>query len=307
MQIVCNVDGTIRWTATVFNSASCQTVGAYAVPLIATRSNGRLFTAQIQVGTMTFQPGTNLVQGDFCYASPPNVRSMQAYFALLTNSCRDSAASNVIAPCPVRPTCPLLFPDVQPDHKFYTEITSLAALDVVSGYEDGTFRPEQSMTRGASVKVLVQAFDISLEPSRVAHFSDVPPGSPYFAYIEAAYKKSLVNGYADGTFKAEQAITRGALVKMVVQAAGWELVHPQKPTFSDVTPDSPFYPYVEAAAKHVLLDNVAAAGGSFQADNKATRGESAAIIARAMPPPTSDLPKHLEAHLKQLLAGQVKE
>jgi len=50
------------------------------------------------------------------------------------------------------------------------------------------------------------------------HFSDVPQDSVYYAEVETAYRKGLVNGYEDGTFRPEQPITRGALVKMVVQA-----------------------------------------------------------------------------------------
>jgi len=152
--------------------------------------------------------------------------------------------------------------------------------------------------------MLVQAFNIPLDPTSTPHFSDMPQDSLYFAYVEAAYKKGLVNGYKDGTFRPEQAISRGALVKMVVQATGWELVKPTKPTFSDVSADSPLNPYVETAAAHGLLRDMAVADGSFQAGKDATRGETAAIIARAMPSPTSDLPTSLETRLKQLLDGK---
>lgn len=248
-----------------------------------------------------------LVRGDFCYQFAPNTRSVQAYFGLQTNSCSDFAPSNTISPCPVRPTCSLTFQDVPPEYKFYDEIMSLEALKVVSGYGDSTFRPEESMTRGEAVKTLVLAFDIPTGASSVAHFSDVPPNAPFFAYVEAAYKKGLVGGYKDGTFKPEQAITRGALVKIVVQAAGWELVKPQNPTFSDMTLDSPLYSYVETAVAHGLLDDVAVAGGSFQSDMAATRGESAAMIARAMSSSTSDLSESVKTLIRKLLEDQAKQ
>jgi hypothetical protein len=196
---------------------------------------------------------------------------------------------------------------VQPDHKFYNEIMSLSALNIASGYEDGSFRPQKNMTRGAVAKMLIQAFDIPVETSSTPHFSDVPQDSPYFPYVEAASKQGLVSGYKDGTFKLEQAITRGALAKMVVQAAGWELVKPEKPTFTDVSADSPFYSYVETVVVHGILTDVAASGGSFQADKDATRGASAAMVARAMPLPISNLPKRLEALLGKLLEGQAQK
>jgi hypothetical protein len=267
-----------------------------------------LLIVQIQPGTRTFQPGTNLVQGDFCYQFAPNTQSVQAYFTLVTNSCLDSAPSNSMAPCPVMPACPLAFRDVQSGHKFYNEIMSMAALNAVTGYEDGTFRPDEKMTRGQAVKALVQAFaiprDTGSEANSVAHFSDVPQGSPYFEYIEAAYRAGLVSGYKDGTFKPEQVITRGAVVKLAVEAAGWELVKPLQPTFTDVSANSLLYLYVETAASHGILDDVASPGDSFQADKAATRGESAAMIIRARPSPTSDLPESLEALLGKLLESK---
>lgn len=254
------------------------------------------------------------MEGDFCYQFTPTTQSVQAYFALLTDACLDAAASNTIAPCPVTPTCALIFPDVQPRQKFYNEIMSLAALKVVSGYGDSNFRPNDGMTRGLAAKVLVRAFNLPLEAPVDAgngpHFNDVPQDSPYYAEVEAAYRKGLVDGYKDGTFRPEQVITRGALVKMVVQAAvevsGWELVQPTRPTFTDVSADSPFYIYVETAAAHNILARVATSGANFQVEKEATRGESAALIARAMPALVANLPESLEDLLKGLLGATMR-
>ena len=307
VQIACNVDGTIHWTANVLNSAPCQTKGAYAVPLVANLVDGTSLVVQVQLGTMTFQPGNNLVQGDFCYQFTPTTQSVQAYFGLLTNSCVAYDSSVPMAPCPMTPACPLSPSDAQPDHKFYNEIMSLAALGVVSGYGDGTFKPDASIKRGQAVKLLVQAFNIPLVSSKEPRFSDVPGSSRYYTYVEAAYNSGLVSGYKDGTFKPDQTITQGAALKMVVQAAGWELVEPERPSFTDVSADSPFYPYVEAATAHDILTDIALAGGAFDPGNEATRGETAAMIARAMPSPLSNLPNSLESMQKQLLDGSAQK
>jgi S-layer homology domain len=233
---------------------------------------------------------------------------MQASFTLLSSSsCLLSGLSGAIAPCPVQPACAVLFPDVPSDYKFYNEIMSLASLNVVAGYADNTFRPEKTMTREAALKTLVQAFDIPLDVTSPQHFSDVPPVSPYFVYVEAAYKAGLISGYSDGTFRPEEAITRGALVKMVVQAAGWAVVKPAKPTLGDVDANSPFYPYVETAAAHAILDNIAVARGSFEPGKAATRGESAAMIARSMSSAGPALPPEVEAQLKKTLQGGVQK
>src|SRR5205814_3264603 len=105
VQIACNADGTTHWTATVFNMSASQIVAAHAAVLWVHTSPSPL-PVQRRVGTTTFQPGTNVVQGDFCYSSG---LPMHATFALLTSSCIAYAASGTIAPCPVQPTCPLPF------------------------------------------------------------------------------------------------------------------------------------------------------------------------------------------------------
>src|SRR5439155_18199129 len=119
--------------------------------------------------------------------------------------------------------------------------------NAISGYADGTFKPSNTATRAQVAKVIVLAFGLPLEPAGTQHFSDVPADSPLFMYIETAYSRGILSGYADGTFKPNAGVTREEIARMVIQAAGLPLLNPSRASFSDVPENSTFYQYIETA------------------------------------------------------------
>jgi hypothetical protein len=118
-------------------------------------------------------------------------------------------------------------------------------------------------------------------PTRTAcpiQFTDVPADSTFYPFIQCLACRGLLGGYADGTFRPGNAVTRGQLAKLVANAAGW--TEPVTgPTFSDVAPGSTFYAYVERAAAHGAVGGYA--DGTFRPGNTATRGQTAKIVSNA--------------------------
>src|SRR5207245_994125 len=94
------------------------------------------------------------------------------------------------------------------------------------------------------------------------HFTDVATDNPYYTYIETAYSRGIVSGYGDGSFRPYSDVTRGQVAKIVVQAAGLQLVNPDKPTFSDVPTGSTFYSYIQTAYSNGVLAGYA--DGTFK-------------------------------------------
>jgi hypothetical protein len=107
-------------------------------------------------------------------------------------------------------------------------------------------------------------------------FADVEWNSTFYVYIRALTCRGVVNGYADGTYRPGASLTRGQMAKIVVNAAGWPLVNPQNPTFSDVLTDHPFYVFVETAYAHGVISGY---GDTFRPGNDVTRGQIAKIVA----------------------------
>jgi hypothetical protein len=66
--------------------------------------------------------------------------------------------------------------------------------------------------------MIVYAFGWALNTPRGPHFSDVPTSNPFYAYIETAFNRAIITGYADGTFRPNASVTRAQLSKMLYLA-----------------------------------------------------------------------------------------
>jgi hypothetical protein len=179
--------------------------------------------------------------------------------------------------------CSVSFSDVNPPDYFYVPVMYLACHSVISGYADGTFRPYNDTTRGQLSKIVVLAEGWQLDCPLPGHFTDVPPTDPFFCYIETAYSHQIISGYADGTFRPGNNVTRGQLCKIVVLAEGWTDNCPPSGHFSDVPPDHPFFCYIETAFAHGIISGYA--DGTFRPGNSATRGQISKIVYEAITAP----------------------
>jgi hypothetical protein len=111
------------------------------------------------------------------------------------------------------------FSDVAASDEFASYIETAYANGLVSGYEDGTYRPANNVTRGQLAKIVVQAAKLKLDNPESATFSDVAVGSTFYRYIETAYSHGLLSGYPDGTFRSGLEASRGQVCKVTMNAA----------------------------------------------------------------------------------------
>jgi hypothetical protein len=115
------------------------------------------------------------------------------------------------------------FSDAPPTSPFYREIESAYNANIISGYADGTFRPNTYVTRGQLSKIVVQAavfrFGWTLDNPAIPTFIDVPPGSPFYEYIETAVCHGVISGYADHTFRPGNYAIRAQIAKIVCRTS----------------------------------------------------------------------------------------
>ncbi len=90
--------------------------------------------------------------------------------------------------------------------------------NVITGYQNGTFRPADNVTRGQLSKIIVLYRAWALVDPLVPSFTDVPVGSTFYAFIETAKWHGIVSGYGDGTFHPADPALRGQLSKMLYMA-----------------------------------------------------------------------------------------
>lgn len=120
------------------------------------------------------------------------------------------------------------YSDVKNTDEYFDSIMLLSKLDVMGGYEDGTFRPDNLVTRAEFSKLIITA--LGSAESAIAEsvqgcdtiFSDVTGSHWAAGYISAAAANGIINGMGDGTFAPEGNITYAQAMKMLVCAVGYE-------------------------------------------------------------------------------------
>jgi hypothetical protein len=132
-------------------------------------------------------------------------------------------------------------------------------------------------------------------------FVDVPAGQPFVTYIHWLACRGIISGYSCGApnepcpglyFRPDADVTRGQLLKMVVNSAGWPLLNPATPTFADVGPDNAFYTFIETGVSHGIISGYDCGGPGepclppenrryFRPAAGITRGQLSKVIALA--------------------------
>lgn len=115
------------------------------------------------------------------------------------------------------------FADVKSGEWYASYIAYLEKYNVIKGYADGTFRPDAPVTRAEFVAMAVRYYGIFNDVQKTGctvKYTDVEKS--YWAYDDIAYAKNIgwLNGYADGTFKGDNNITRAEVVTVVNRATG---------------------------------------------------------------------------------------
>ena len=108
---------------------------------------------------------------------------------------------------------------------YETAVERLAALEILKGYEDGTFKPGQTITRAEFATVVVRS--LGLESSAKAsmgstNFNDVASNHWASGYINIASGLKVINGRGDGVFDPEAPVKYEEAVTMIVRALGYE-------------------------------------------------------------------------------------
>lgn len=147
------------------------------------------------------------------------------------------------------------FSDLALDHWARREIRFLVEEGIVRGYPDGTFRPENQVTRAEFAKlVLLSSLNrkASYFPS-VPTFPDVPSSHWAFGYVEACAKLGWIAGYPDGKFEPENSVSKAEALKIIVLARELPLSVHAKDAFLDCDEEDWFFSFVQTALSFNIL------------------------------------------------------
>lgn len=174
------------------------------------------------------------------------------------------------------------FPDVQ-GHWARSFIEGLAARNIISGYPDGSFRPDQSVTRAEFAAILRKAFRKEAVRGEM-NFTDIPANFWGITAIQEAYKTGFLSGYPDGSFRPEQKISR--LETLVSLASGLKLSTSQDISLASFYDDADSIPsYATSQLAAATANRIVVNGGNLKMlspNQVATRADVAAFIYQSL-------------------------
>ncbi len=101
-------------------------------------------------------------------------------------------------------------------------VTVLSGLNILTGYEDGSFKPEATITRAEFATIVIRMLGLAETATGGSTvFPDVAADFWANGYIALATQQGIVNGYPDGTFRPEDPVKYEEAIKMVVAALGY--------------------------------------------------------------------------------------
>lgn len=129
------------------------------------------------------------------------------------------AVSLVVSPLP-SDAATKTFPDVKQDFWAAKEIYSLVEKGIINGFEDNTYKPNQSIIRGHVAHLLTDALELPV-PSNLKSFEDVSEKSFYAKGAAATKAAGIFEGYAN-KFDPTGVLTREQMASVIVRAFGLE-------------------------------------------------------------------------------------
>ena len=163
------------------------------------------------------------------------------FFRLLTDEARDKFWTETNS-----------YSDVAETAWYNNAVSTLSRMGILGGYEDGTFRPNASITRAEFAKIAVSFFeyeDISAENI----FTDVAAGSWYESFVAVAAKLGLIEGYAGNVYRPNESITRAEACTIINRTLGRApdadhlLPESQMNTWPDNRPGTWYYAQLQEA------------------------------------------------------------
>lgn len=101
-------------------------------------------------------------------------------------------------------------------------VNVLTALGVVDGYEDGTYKPEQTVTRAEMAKLVITALGVSdYASATTSRYTDMTNAGWAIPFVEYASNLNIINGYGNGMFGPNDTVTYEQAATMIVRALGY--------------------------------------------------------------------------------------
>ncbi|MFD0715900.1 S-layer homology domain-containing protein [Paenibacillus sp. GCM10027626] len=164
-------------------------------------------------------------------------------------------------------------------HWAESSIKKAVAQQIVSGYANNTFRPDNPVTRAEFIVMLANALKLEGEGQSLTFTDRERIGSWAAKSVAQALEKGIVKGYADGSFRPNATITRMEMAAMIARAIELPLAADAKTGFAD---DSEISQWAKSAVEAIRQEGIAVGrnGNRFVPNATATRAETVVMLLR---------------------------
>ncbi len=140
--------------------------------------------------------------------------------------------------------------------------------------------PNSTTTRAQMAVFLITAIERgnSFSYSTTPYFTDVPPSSAYFKFIQKLRDLGITNGCSPTTYCPNDSVTRAQMAVFIIASryGATPFTFPSTPYFTDVAPASPFFPFVQKMAQSGITSGCAP--GTYCPDQVLTRGQMGVFV-----------------------------
>jgi hypothetical protein len=172
------------------------------------------------------------------------------------------------------------FKDVSTIYTFYKEIEYLSSKQMISGFPDGTFKSDVSVTRAEAAIMIGRALELNGQ-AKDTKFSDVTAKVTGSGYIASAVEKGIITGYPDQSFRPHESVTRGQMAIFLDRAFNLKVSSGSNP-FQDISTNMIAYQSILNAYGNGIANGYSNA--TYRPDETVTRGQFSAFLARALDP-----------------------
>jgi hypothetical protein len=169
-----------------------------------------------------------------------------------------------------------MFNDVTSKFWAKTEIEYLASRDIINGYPNGSFQPENKLSRAHAAVLLARAFKLDTTNVKDISLTDVPKTHPYYAQIAAVVGSGYMSGKGNGIFDPEGNLTRAQMAAILSSA--YSLTGVYEKGFVDVSTKHWASKQIQALAANGITTGYP--DGTFKPGGTVTRVQYSAFLYR---------------------------
>jgi hypothetical protein len=174
---------------------------------------------------------------------------------------------------------PVVFKDIDNQSWSFSDISAATKLRIINGFEDGSFKPNDSVTRAEFTAMVVRAFGLS-QGKDITNLNDIKD-SWAKTDIEILASNGIISGYAGNSYQPGRNISRAEMITILSRIINLkELKSQSSKTFSDVNQNYWAKDTIEDATSAGIIQG--SDTNAFSPDNQATRAESISVIMRAL-------------------------